>query len=208
MKQKLDKLKINTKFNPKYQWFFLTILLSSLVFGIFFALFLKASDKELVKNYLEQFFSMIQNNKFPFFQTFLNTSVSFLFLCLIIWILGMSVLGLPVNIFLFFTKGFTLGFTLASLLINYKLKGLLFGAIYLIPELIFLFLLLFLLYYACHLSFKIFQSVMKKKVIDFKPIRNKYLSILCIVLLFGIANSFFSCLIDQYLLKFLFTLIK
>lgn len=208
MKQKLDKLKVDLKINHTYQLFFLTIFFLSLIFGIFFALFLKGSDKELVKNYLEQFFSVIQNNQFPFLETFLNTSLSFLFLCFIVWLLGMSVLGLPINLFLFFTKGFTLGFTLASLFMHFKMKGFLFSIIYLIPELIFLILLAILLYYACSLSIKIIQSVLKKKTIDFKPIRNRYLFVLMLVSTLGIINSLLACLSDQYLLKFLFTLIK
>ena len=131
----------------------------------------------------------------------LITNISYVIL---IWLLGISVIGLPIIIIMFFTKCFILGFSVGAILTTFKLKGILVSLVYVFPgQVISLLFLLLLMMYSMSFTFKMIYAILKKKSIDFKLIMNKYFKILLIVL--GVIILMSLC--DTYLMPRLIKLL-
>lgn len=200
MKKKMDKLKEIITANQRIIIFLLGLTIVAVIFGAIFITILSKNDQALVKNYLEQFLSNIENNKLSYLDAFKNSFVSNIILVLIIWILGISIVGIPIMLFIYFFKSFVLGFSISSIIFNYKLKGCLLSFIYIFPhQIINIFILMFLVIYAFAFSLKIINALFNKKTIDFKLITNKYL----IILLICITGILFTTLIEVFATPFI-----
>ena len=204
MKKIWDKTfkKIHT--NKRMLVFLFTLLFMAVLFGSFFATKLSTNDLEEIKSSLDTFFSMTKQNKLnplpAFFQSF-GANIMF---TIAIWILGISVIGAPLMIVLFFMKAFTLGFTIASMIKIYRLKGLLYSLIYIFPhQVINLLVFIFFIMFSMSLSITLFQALLKKKTVDFSKIMNRYVFILAITIGILIITS----LLEIYLMPFLFRMV-
>ena len=179
MKKIMDKLLSKIKLNKKIIIFLITLSLVALISGSILVVLLDKSDKTIINTYLTDFINDLSNNKIEYMSVLKNSLISNISLILIIWLLGMSVIGIPIVLFLHFSQIFTFGFCLASILLNYKLKGIILALIYTLPHyLILIFMLLILTSYSMILSIKIIAAILKKKQLDFKMIFHKYLYIL------------------------------
>lgn len=204
MKKIWDKTfkKIHT--NKRMLVFLFTLLFMAVLFGSFFATKLSTNDLEEIKSSLDTFFSMTKQNKLnplpAFFQSF-GANIMF---TIAIWILGISVIGAPLMIVLFFMKAFTLGFTIASMIKIYRLKGLLYSLIYIFPhQVINLLVFIFFIMFSMSLSITLFQALLKKKTVDFSKVMNRYVFILAITIGILIITS----LLEIYLMPFLFRMV-
>ena len=204
MKKIWDKTfkKIHT--NKRMLVFLFTLLFMAVLFGSFFATKLSTNDLEEIKSSLDTFFSMTKQNKLnplpAFFQSF-GANIMF---TIAIWILGISVIGAPLMIVLFFMKAFTLGFTIASMIKIYRLKGLLYSLIYIFPhQVINLLVFIFFIMFSMSLSITLFQALLKKKTVDFSKVMNRYVFILAITIGILIITS----LLEIYLMSFLFRMV-
>lgn len=203
MKKYLDKLKQNIIINKKMIVFFGTLIITGIVAGSLFGIIIKGNDKTLVSEYINTFFNNINNDGINYISSFINSIISNLLFIIFIWLLGISIIGCPITIFMYFSKAFSLGFTLASLIVNYNFKGILYSFIYIIPSQIFFFLgYTLLMIYSVSLSLKLCMSLIKKKSIDFKYIINKYLIILLISFVLILIGSLFESFVMPYILKF------
>lgn len=128
----MDKLKKIFFVNKKISVFVFGVLIFSIISGCLFPLFLNQDDKLLTSSYLSDFISNISNYNYSsmVFNSLFNNS----FFLIILWILGISIIGCFIVIFLYFLKGFIIGFSLSSIILNYKVKGLLFSFLYLFPH--------------------------------------------------------------------------
>ena len=209
MKKKLDKLKEYLKMNKKVFIFLFVLFIVALVAGSIFSVTLNDNDTALVNTYLENYINSINDNTINFKDTFINSISSNLIVTIIIWLLGISVIGLPIIIFLFFYKCFVIGFAISSILMKYKVKGLLLSIIYIFPHhIINILLTMILISYAFIISIKIIGAVIKRKEISFKDITYKYLVILgltCLVLIF---SSLYEAFIVPKLIKLIMPLIS
>lgn len=179
MKETMDKLLSKIKLNKKIIIFLLIISLVALVSGSLLVVMLDKGDKNTLVGYLNDFIKNISQNKIEYLSVLKSSLITNIALVLGIWLLGISVIGIPIILFLFFSQIFTLGFSLASIFITYKFKGILFALIYIFPHyLILLFALLLVVSYSLVLSLKLILTIIKKKQIDFKIVSNKYLIIL------------------------------
>ena len=141
--------------------FLFCFFIVSVVFGSILPLFLSESDKLLVTNYLGDFVNNIDD--YNGLSLFLNGLYSNLGLCVVIFILGVSVIGVFFVLVLFFLKGFILGFSISSIVINYGFKGILFGFVYLFPhQIVNMFLFSILTCYSVCFSFKFILFLFKK----------------------------------------------
>ena len=204
MKKIWDKTfkKIHT--NKRMLVFLFTLLFMAVLFGSFFATKLSTNDLEEIKSSLDTFFSMTKQNKLnplpAFFQSF-GANIMF---TIAIWILGISVIGAPLMIVLFFMKAFTLGFTIASMIKIYRLKGLLYSLIYIFPhQVINLLVFIFFIMFSMSLSITLFQALLKKKTVDFSKVMNRYVFILAITIGILIITS----LLEIYMMPFLFRMV-
>lgn len=212
MKKYLDKLKQNIIVNKKMIIFFGTLIITGIISGSLFGIIIKGDDKTLVSEYINTFFNNINNinnNSINFVSSFTNSIISNLVFIILVWILGISIIGCPVTIFMYFSKAFSLGFSLASLITNYNFKGILYALVYIIPSQIFFFLgYTLLMIYSISLSLKLCISIMKKKNIDFKYIMNKYLIVLLITVILVLIGSLFESFVMPYILKFILSILK
>ena len=126
------------------------------------------------------------------------------FYVIVIWVLGLSILGILVNIFLTYLKGFIIGFTTSSLIITYGFKSILAVILYiithtLINSLVIIVLTIYSITFSRYLLIQIFQ----KKDMKTKNFMKKYL----IILLIAVALTLVSSISEVYLFPFLLKLI-
>jgi len=97
-----------------------------------------------------------------------------------------------------------LGFSLGSIILNLKLKGLLVNLIYVFPHQVINILIFILISsYALIISFKIIDSLFKKKVIDFRNVFNRYLFVLVLSVVVLAITSLYEVYIMPFLLNLL-----
>lgn len=209
MKKLLDKLKNNVKVNKKLFFFLLCLMIVGIIGGSIFATILSANDKQLVTDHLSNYFNQISTQTLNYLGALKNSLIYNIIFVVIIWLLGISVIGLPVMVFMFFTKGFSLGFSIASILVNYKLKGCLLSFGYIFPhQIINMLLFSFLMVYSIALSLKIGKALVQKKTLDFGAIMSKYGIVLAVVIGGVVLTSLIEVFITPNLLKVILPLIK
>ncbi len=208
MKKKMDKLKEYLKMNKKVFVFLFILFIIGLAAGSIFRVTLNDNDTSLVNTYLDNYINSIKDNTIVFKDTFFNSISSNLLITVLIWLLGISVIGLPIIIFLFFYKSFVIGFAISSVLMKYKVKGLLLSIIYIFPHhIINILLLMVLISYAFLISIGIINAVIKRKEISFKDITYKYLIILGLISSVLIFLSLYEAFIVPKLIKLIIPLL-
>ncbi|NWQ39884.1 stage II sporulation protein M [Bacillus sp. EB106-08-02-XG196] len=115
--------------------FIVILFLMGVIFGAIVVNSMSITQKEDLFYYLSQFFGQILNGKVAenndlFAQSFLHNS-KFIGL---IWILGISIIGLPVILILLFIKGLVVGFTVGFLVSQLGLKGFLLAFVSILPQ--------------------------------------------------------------------------
>lgn len=194
--------KIHT--NKRMVVFLFTLLFMAVLFGSFFATKLNTDDINTIQSSLETFFTMTKQNKLNPLQAFFQSFGANIVFTIAIFLLGISVIGAPLMIVLFFMKAFTLGFTIASMIKIYHLKGLLYSFIYIFPhQVINLLVFIFFIMFSMSLSITLFQAILKKKTVDFSKVLNRYLFVLAMTAIILVITS----LLEIYLMPFLFRMV-
>lgn len=209
MKKEMDKLKSKIKTSKKFTIFLVVLLLIGVISGTLFITILSSSDKALVHEYLNSYMSNIQNHKINYLPLFCNSFLKEFLISSIIWLLGISVAGIPVILFLFFKEAFVLGFSIGSLLFVYKGKGILYAFFYIFPcQILNIIAYSLLLMYALSVSMKMIEAVFKHKTIDFKAIMGKYSKVLGIVIVLFLTSSLFETFLLPNILKWMLSIFK
>jgi stage II sporulation protein M len=208
MKKKLDKLKKLFEVNKAVIVFLFVIALIGITVGSILCIALNKSDASLVSEVLNNFLNNIKNNDLDYLASFLNSFLANLGFVLTIWFLGISLIGLPLTILLFFLKNFILGFSIASIIANYKLKGILLALFNVFPHTIInIFVLMVLTMYSLSLSLKIGSTVLKRNTLDFKPIMHKYIKVLFLAIIVSIITSLIETFFAPQLIKLVITIL-
>lgn len=184
MNKIMNKAKKNITMQKKKYLFLATIVLIGIISGILFIFFISKEDKSLVKDELDTFFEYIKGNKINYLSTFINSILSNFSYLLIVWILGISIVGMPIIVFLLFFKGFIFGFSFSSVIANYGFKGILLASAYQIPHYLLLLILFVLLgFYAINFSIRLFRVLFLKENINLTPYFKRYnqVAIICVV---------------------------
>lgn len=175
MKQIMDKLKQAANKHKKLILFLLGIAFVGFITGTIFTTILSETDKNLVKSYIQEFIETIENHKLDYVNSFKNAFISNTVFILIIWILGMSVVGIPINLFIYFAKSFILGFSISSFILQYKSKGCLLSLIYIFPhQIINIIIYTVLLMFSMNFSKRIIYSMKSKKSVSFQTTFKRY----------------------------------
>lgn len=205
----MDKLKGTIKVNKKTLLFFTILLIIGIIVGSIFMAILSETDKKLVTDYFNNYISNIENNKLNYLEGIKNGLFNNLLYIIIIWILGISIIGIPIVTIMFFIKSFTLGFSIASIVFNYKLKGCLLNFINIFPHQMIYFLIYMLITtYSIFFSLKMINSIINKKNMDFKIMMNKYVKILIISVIAITIGIIIETFITPLLIKIIIPLIK
>lgn len=178
------------------------VLAISLIFGIFFITILEQEHKLLVTNHINTYFESVKNGGFKY--NLLNNITNNNITLFILWILGFSIIGLPLIIGILFYKGFSLSFTITSLIYNFRLDGIFLSFIYIFPHLILNLLFYFVTaYYSFKMSLNLFGIILNKS--KFSPsILKKYLFILILSLFFLSLSALYETYILPYLIKIIY----
>ena len=188
-------LKNKAKRNKKKLYFLVGLALIGFISGSLFTTFLSKTDEALVTEYIKNFINTIKGNNLDYIDVFKNAIFSNMLYIFIIWILGISIIGLPINVFIYFVKTFMIGFSLSSIFLAYKFKGLAIVIIYLLPQLLNIIILLILMVFSINFSLRLLNSILKRSILDFKTLFNNYLGIL----LLTVVLIFISSLIEVFM---------
>ena len=202
MKKQMDKLKTKTTSNKKIIVFLVGLFLIGLIAGSIFITIISKSDQALVKEYIKEFVNKADKNKLNYLEALKNASLSNGLFIVIVWLLGFSIIGIPIVIFMYFSKAFILGFSLSSFILQYKFKGLLLALIYFFPHhVVNILAYTLILIYSLKISFILINSIIKKKTISFKAIMNRYLIVFAVSIGMVIVASLYECFVVPFLIK-------
>ena len=209
MKKYLDKLKRKVRFNKNLFVFLFVLVMTGLFAGALFSVILSDSDKKMVSDYLNNFLLNLSSDKINFNVSFFNTLIFTLGFALLIWVFGISIIGVLLVLPFLFFKSFILGFSVGSILINFKIKGVILSLIYIVPHhAINILVYILICAYSIMISYRMVTCMFKKKSFDFKLFMSKYSFILFFSLIILFITSLYESFILPYVLKFVFNLIK
>lgn len=180
--------------------FIVTVI--SFIIGILLISILSGNNKSLIVKSLNNFFISIKENKLNQSALLYKTLTNNIIINLIIWILGISIIGIPIVISILSFKSLTFGFTISSLIYTYKFNGIIKSIIYIIPNLINLFIIFVLSYYSISFSLMLFNYLFRKKEYNKIIIVNRYLKLLLILLLLLILTA----VLESFVMPKLFNL--
>lgn len=181
-----------------------SIFIIGILTGSIFIMVINTNDKSLIVEHITKFFSNVNSSDYSYLDSLKNMLSLNYFYVIVIWVLGLSILGILVNIFLTYLKGFIIGFTTSSLIITYGFKSILAVILYIIPHtlinsLVIIILTIYSITFSRYLLIQIFQ----KKDMKTKNFMKKYL----IILLIAVALTLISSISEVYLFPFLLKLI-
>ena len=191
--------------DKKINTFIMFIIILGIISGSLFLVVLKDTDKTLVIERINTFFTNINTNNINNLEAFKNAFIENIIFVLLIWILGMSIIGILINIFMIYLKGFIIGFTLSSFFLVYKYKGLLAGLIYVFPtSIINILVSLILGVYSVLFTINLWKIIfIKDKELNMKRFIKKYI----LVLILSIILILISSLTEGFLLPSLLKLV-
>ncbi|MBR1376295.1 MAG: stage II sporulation protein M [Bacilli bacterium] len=204
----MDKVKI-FKVNKKLSYCILIITIIAIVAGSLFLTILKDTDKTSIFDSLDLFINNINNNELSYGIALKSSLISNLLIIFLIWLLGISIIGIPVILFIYFIKAFALGLSISSLIAKFGMKGCIYALFYIFPHhIINLAIFAILSIYSIIYSFKLSESFFKKEQIDFKPIMDKHKYVLLLSILIVILTSLYGTYIMPYVFKIVLNFIK
>ena len=188
----------------------ITLMIFGIISGILFIFFISKESKTKALVSIKNFFDLMNTSTgVNYGKSLLNTLVNNIGYVLLIWLLGISIIGLPITIVLAFMKSFIVGFSISSIISCYKAKGILGAFIYVFPhQIIILFIYLLLSFYSISFSIKLFKSLFLKQTINFRVVMQKYIKILLISLIGIIIVSLYEVFISTYFIKLFTMLLK
>jgi len=190
--------------NKKINIFIITILILGIISGSVFLMISNETDKANVITQIETFFQNISKSNIDNGQALKNSLIINYTFIGTIFILGLSMIGIIINIFLTYLKGFLIGFSISAIFLTYSYKGLLAAILYTFPsQIINIIVITILSIYSIMFSKNLFQSIISKKHINTRTILKKYL----VILIFSIILSFISSITEVYLFPNLLNLI-
>ena len=188
----------------KYKYIFLlTIILIGFISGIIFSNILSYNDHQEISNTLKDYFLGIKNNKsINYLGNFLNIfSVNYLYM-LLIWIFGLSIIGIILNPFILYFKSFVIGFSVGIIISVYSYLGILGSLLYLFPHLLINLLVYTLLsFYGIKLSIKLFKALFLHKNFNFQELVKKYLKILGLASIILLITTLYETFLADFVMK-------
>ena len=180
------------------------LLIIGIIFGALAVNQLDVVQKEDLKLYLQNFFSVMENNGMNLSDEIFQLSLwNQLKTVGLIGLLGLSVVGFPIVIFLLFLKGITLGFSIGLLVYEFGFQGFWFsaGTVFLQN---FMIVPLWLLMVTFSLSFSIYfvQSVLSKQRVGLgRKFIVYFIQWICIDVLF-VLPSLYEAFVSPYIINY------
>lgn len=177
----------------------LIITIISFIIGLLYIAIISTKDRTLIKSSFDNYFNKIKTDNINSLILLENSIKSNVMLTIFVWILGISLIGIPVTIVYLIYKSFALGFTISSLLYLYGIRIIPVLIIFIIPILINLFLIFILTFYGINFSKKLYKYIFKHKDININKTSKIYLKFLG----FLIILLAFTSILESYLIPIL-----
>ena len=201
--KKVSTTVTNKLVEQKKIYLFIIIMMTiGLIAGLVYAIILSESDHNLVAISLNSFFESIKNNDLNYSGAIINSLVGNISFITFVFLLGISIIGIPLIIICLMINAFIFGFSLSSIIYTYHLNGVLKAITYLFPhQVIVLLMNLFLGFYALYFGIKLFKYLFKGKDINLRMSMKRYLQVYIFVLLVNICCSFIEVFLSPALIK-------
>ena len=171
--------KIIKKLKDKKQFIIIFVIcIVAFIIGVLLPSILNEENRKIIQTSLNSFFDTIKNNQLKTNELLFKTLTSNIIIDLILWLLGISIIGIPIVIILLGYKSLSLGFTISSIISTYKLNGVIKALIYIVPNIINLFIFFVISYYSISFSLMLFNYLFRKKEYNKRIIVNRYLKLL------------------------------
>lgn len=201
-KNNTKKLKDLILPNKRINLFITTVLILGIISGSIFLMMSSNQDKASVTTQITTFFTNINTNNIDNGLALKNSLIiNYLFIGFI-WVLGLSMIGIIINIFLTYLKGFLVGFSISSIFLTYKYKGILAVILYTFPsQIINIIIILVLSIYSIMFSKNLLQVITSKNNKNNRLMLKKYTVILMLCIIFSFISSLLEVYIFPKLLK-------
>lgn len=207
MTKKINDIKRIIFPNKKINIFALCILIFGIITGAIFVNIIGLNDKNLVLDKIKLFMDNINSGSLDSIELFKNSiSINFIYI-IVIWLLGLTMIGLIFNIFLLFIKGFVFSFSIASFILTYGYKGILLSLIYLLfGQLLNIIVILMISIYSVIFSIELLKVIFKDNNNSIKKYIKNYLIIILIAIIISIISSLSEAFILPSLIKLIIKL--
>ncbi len=190
--------------NRKMDLFVFSILVCGIISGSIFLIMMSNADKVIVVEKIKSFFINVSNNSINNGLALRNSLIVNYIFIITIFLLGFSVIGIIINIFLLYIKGFFVGFSISAIFLTYKVKGIVAVLLYTFPtQVINILIVIILTIYSIIFSGYLIRIITSKKYIGNKLLLKRYM----VVFMIGIISSFLSSLSEVYLFPKLLKLV-
>lgn len=165
----------------RHVYLYIAILVScGMVVGILCSNYIDVSDTQSLSSILTTLDTSVSK-----YEYFIGHFFQGILCILFVFLLGTSIIGIPIISFIVFTKGLQIGFSCALFVCTYHLKGLVGIAMTLLPQVIFDLLVTFLICAsAIQLSMYLVYTTTSKEKLDMKKLINSVLNdvIICFII--------------------------
>lgn len=180
--------------------FVLFITITTIIIGLLLPSILDDSITKEINNNLNTYIKSIKENKLIYHELLKSNIINNLLFILIIWLMGISIIGIPIIIFLYINKVLIYGLEIVFLI-----KGntnIIFILLYIFPKTINLFIIFILIYYALNFSIILIKTLILNKKYNLKFIMMRYLKVFIIILILIILSIFIESFIYTNIIKY------
>ncbi len=131
---------INKHFGKNYFLYFITILflMIGISAGSVTTKILDATQKKELISFMDSFFKVLNEDSINSIVLLKQSILNNIQTLILIWVLGVVVIGLPIIFGVIILRGFIIGFTVGFLFIEYGFKGFLFSIFSILPQNLFI----------------------------------------------------------------------
>lgn len=118
-------------------WLYVVSLLcvcTGIVMGIYSVKYMGGFEKSDLLSYLKNFGTAINSGGINYKSIFIETAKSNIPILLIVWFLGLTMIGIPVILIIDIIKGFTIGFSISFIINGMGIKGMWFSLLGVLPQ--------------------------------------------------------------------------
>ena len=182
--------------NKRINLFVFSILIFGVISGSIFLILMNSNDKNSVITQITNFFVNVSKNNVNNGLALRNSLIINYIFVFLIWFLGLSMIGIVVNIFLVYLKGFLVGFSISSIFLTYNIKGLIAACLYtLISQILNIIIITILTIYSLIFAGNLLKIILSKKNTHNRLMVKRYV----VILMFSIISSFISSILEVYL---------
>lgn len=208
MKKQKTKLSNIILPSKKINYFVVTIMLLGVISGSIFLISLNNTDKSNTINQIQTFISNVNNNNINNGLALRNSLITNYVFVGMIWIFGLTIVGIIFNIFLTYIKGFTVGFSVSSMVMSYKYKSIPLALLYIFPcQLFNIFVICLLSIYSIMFTKNLVYVIVSKKGNN-NLMFKRYLVILILCIMISFLSSILEVYLFPNILKIIISLYK